>query len=83
MRFSIRPIVFGIIIGAVLFFVPFRFPFIFLFLFIFFFFRPWRRRGYGWGYPRYADHNDTLPIDGDRNFHSGRNKSPETKITIQ
>lgn len=87
MRFPIRPIVIGLLIGAALYFMPFRFPFIFLFIFIFFFsrffFRPWRGRGYGWRNHDYDYRNNILPIDGYGNNRTSDNKEPEKEINIQ
>jgi hypothetical protein len=85
MRFPFRPIFWGLVIGALLFFVPFGFPFFFFFFFFFlvarFFFRPWGwRRGH---WRQYNDfRNDTIPIDGYGHPHQNSNE-PERTINIR
>jgi hypothetical protein len=90
MRYRIRAIFIGLLLGATLYFVPFVFPFLFLLFFIFFlsrifFGRPWRRAGYGpcWGYPYRGNRfQDIVPIDGQGGYHSRNSGEKEKKIII-
>jgi len=91
MRFIIRAILTGLLIGAAFYFVPFGFPFFFLFLFIFFFFRfsfgrRWRRGGYGscWHYPYDGGyHQDITPIDGFGGYSGRPSETDIKKVNIQ
>lgn len=86
MRFT-RAVLFGIFLGAFVFFVPFVLPVLFFFIFFgvllrLFFFASWRRRRWNYGYHRYG-YNDTLPIDG--GYFRGRPdaKAPVHNIPVQ
>ena len=90
MRFPLKAILIGVLVGAALFFAPFRFPFFFFFIFLFFwlsrafFWGGWRRGyGYPWHYP-YRDGNgpdDRIPVDG---RHSFRDRTGgEQQIPVQ
>lgn len=90
MRFPLKAVLVGLLIGAVLFLAPFGFPFFLFFFFIFFFSRfffarRWGRWGYGppWGYPS-GDYyqNKITPIDGQRSTAAGGIKESEKKVTI-
>lgn len=77
MRSLFRPILFGMLVGAAIFFVPFPFPFLLFFLFFFVLgraFRPWRHRRF-W--------NETVPIDGYGSNHPYARTGNEKNITIQ
>ncbi|MCU7547585.1 hypothetical protein OCK74_00600 [Chitinophagaceae bacterium LB-8] len=92
MRFPIKAILAGLIIGAALFFIPFGFPFLFFFFFIFFiarffFWRPWGMWSYGYG-PRWPYRgsrfrDDIIPIDGQFPGQAGVSREGEKRITIQ
>ena len=90
MRFTIRAIIFGMLLGAAFYFVPFVLPFLFLLFLIFFlsrifFGRPWRRAGYGscWGHPYYDDrYQDIVPIDGQGGYQARNSGTEERKINI-
>jgi hypothetical protein len=86
MRSSFKAIAIGILVGALIYFIPFRFPLLLFILLFFvfgrFFFRPWRG-GYGWRRNGYDYRNDILPIDGYHRPSTTRNSEPEKKINIQ
>jgi hypothetical protein len=91
MRFFLRAVFAGILLGAAIFFLPFVFP-VFLFLFLIFgfsrIFFGRRRSGGPYGYCGGFRHGgdsfqEIIPIDG-RGYHPGENRGgPERQIPIQ
>jgi len=84
MRFPLKSILIGILIGSALFFAPFGFPFFFFFFFIFVFGRFWGRWGYWsrWDYPRNYYTDDVTPIDGQTSYQKWSRTEAEKKINI-
>lgn len=90
MRFPLRAIFIGLVVGAALFFFPFGIPILFFFFFIFILSRlffGWRRWGYydrGWRH-RYGSpyYNGTVPIDGNDLYQRSPMGGDERKITIE